>query len=227
MMPAADSGGASAADAAPDGAPASMDAAMSGRRDAATPPATEAGSNHPPPGRLPDGGPVTPATPDAGSVIDSGLGRADSGADAGEAELMMCQTALEELQTGSDTCHECACDWCATQVLDCLVRGSEVERALCADVLRCSLQNQCQDYTCYCRTPGCNVPEPVGNGPCAAVVNRAANGTRTRVDALRNANPLDPNEPLIRAGQAIACIYGVHSASPGEPVNGNCTSTCR
>ena len=139
---------------------------------------------------------------------------------------MLCAAGWDEHTAGEATCRDCACGNCAAPILDCLLRGDEAERKLCTDVLLCATENRCQDYACYCRTTGCGRPGSVGDGPCAQRVNAAAGGTRSRVSALRSADPPDLEEPLIRASRAIACIYGVHPASAGPTAAGSCSGEC-
>lgn len=174
---------------------------------------------------------AVPSVPPEGS--DRSIDAADAAAsasgvspDAEDSRRTLCQAGWAEQLEGSNVCRDCACEACASPILDCLLRGDETERKRCADVLRCALQNHCQDYTCYCRTSGCGWPGSTGDGACAQLVNAAAGGTRSRVSALRNADPLDLEQPLNRAGQAIACIYGVHEASPGPPAAGSCSNAC-
>ncbi len=149
----------------------------------------------------------------------------DAGEDQIRAEL--CVAAWDQHAAGTAGCRDCACDACAAPILDCLLRGTAEEQALCRDVLLCSLRNHCQDYTCYCSTSSCDRRAAAGDGPCAAVVNAAGGGSRTRVSRLRNADPPDLDEPLIRAGAAIACIYGVHASSPGASAEGMCSGACQ
>ncbi|HKP61204.1 MAG TPA: hypothetical protein VJV78_30955, partial [Polyangiales bacterium] len=127
----------------------------------------------------------------------------------------------------SAECRGCACDACASAILDCLHNGSAVERGLCRDMLTCALRERCQEYDCYCASSGCAFPDGIGDGPCAEEINAAAGGTRSRVIALRNADPPDLNEPLVRATQAIACILGEHPSSPGPTIAGNCNVKCQ
>ncbi|HKU45067.1 MAG TPA: hypothetical protein VJR89_43205 [Polyangiales bacterium] len=220
----------------------SADAATAAMPDAAADASAE--RPHEPDGASAGRSAPTPDVPSrpADHVDSSDAGQAD---DAGDPTLDMCKASWPELPftavpvvtadaadlppgpPPAAACQSCACDACGKLILDCLHVGSPEERGLCRDLLACALRERCQEHDCYCASNGCNFRAGIGDGSCAEEINAAARGTRSRVNALLNANPPDRNEPLIRATQAIACIYGVHPASPGPTLSGACELQCQ
>lgn len=173
---------------------------------------------------------LTPDVPDrpADQLDPSDAGAEDAARiDAGQTECAATFRELSLPDARATECQSCACDSCARAILDCLHYGSQVERGLCRDVLSCALRERCQEYDCYCSSPRCGRPDGSGDGPCGAEILAAAGGNRGRVMSLRNANPRDRDEPLVRAAQAIACILGERRNSGGPTVAGSCNALCQ
>jgi hypothetical protein len=137
-----------------------------------------------------------------------------------------CTASWPDLQTGSVFCRFCACNACASEVVDCLTLGDEPARAHCREILACALKNHCQDGACYCASSGCGYPSPSGDGPCATAIEAAVGGTRTRVFALRQQEPPKLEEPFMRAVGAIGCLYGTDDAAPGPILTAKCPTSC-
>jgi hypothetical protein len=161
--------------------------------------------------------------PDAGAgdaAIDAG------GVDASEPppDPGPCLDAWSATPPGPTACGDCACASCTTAVAACLTEGSPSEQALCADVLACAITNDCMEWDCYCTSPQCGSPTPDGNGPCVAVINAAAGGTRDDVVSISVA--ADPQEPLVRANAAVRCVIGASRRSPGGEAAGSCNADC-
>lgn len=169
---------------------------------------------------------------DTGTVTDSGHGSHDAALDSGPADtgapddaaIGMCRTAWSSTSLSLDTCSTCACDSCTDPVSACLSAGSASEAQLCTDVFVCAVEHDCKDWDCYCTAPKCNAPHDSGDGPCVAQMDAAAGGTRTQVMEIRQAG--DSSQPLVRAMNAIGCVLGLDSHSPGGPKIGKCDATC-
>jgi hypothetical protein len=156
--------------------------------------------------------------PDAAMDDDAGV----------PAELVSQQCVAEwpRQQGDGPLCRLCACSACDEPILDCLNRGDEHQRSLCRDVLMCALRNHCQARDCYCDNDGCGAPSASGNGACAAEIDAASGGKRSKFTSVRNAIPPNLDEPLVRAIQAIACLYGTDDTMAGPPVTESCMTTC-
>jgi len=166
----------------------------------------------------------TTASADAGANEDD-AGEEDAGVE--EPDLApQCRAQWDAALGVPSSCRDCACERCAAPVLGCDALGDERARKLCDDVVACALENHCQDYSCYCTSTLCNFPEDVGDGPCAALINQAAGGTRSRVLTLRNAEVPDLANPMIRAVQAVGCVLGVAESSPRPTEAGACAAEC-
>jgi hypothetical protein len=168
-------------------------------------------------------GAIEDASTDGSGHPGAGSEDADAGNDM---VVMQCDVDWNQDLGVSPECRACSCDRCAAPVVDCATLGDPTSRRLCEDVFVCAMENTCQDFTCYCATAGCGSPGNVGDGPCAELMNIAANGTRSTVDALREADPPNYDEPLMRAVRAISCVLGVHPASPGGAAPGRCNDAC-
>lgn len=179
----------------------------------------DAGSK-PPPAMSIDAGPV----PDAASDEDASVVVIPPPPPPGPPQL--CAADWPTLQTGTDTCRDCACGSCAQPMVDCLGLADEADRAACRDVLACAMRNQCQIGDCYCRGNGCGAPSESGDGPCAAVIEHAAGGKRSVVQRKLQDETLT-DEPLGRAQRAIGCLFGTDDASPGPTLPASCGSACR
>jgi hypothetical protein len=174
--------------------------------------------------------------PDTGVVGDAGNGRKDAAAvtpDAGvvvdaaapdDAAVAMCSAAWSSTSLSLSACSTCACASCADPVTACLSVGTALEAQHCTDVFVCAVQHDCKGWDCYCTNTKCGAPNASGEGPCVAQIEAAAGGKRVQVMSIEQAG--DPNEPLVRAMNAIGCVLGLDSHSPGGPKAGQCDATC-
>lgn len=170
----------------------------------------------------------TGTSADTGTTpMDAATGTPDAAPDTSvpdDAAIGMCSSAWTSASLSANACSTCACGSCTDPVTACLTGGTTAEAQLCIDVFACALQNDCKDWDCYCNEQKCGAPQKSGDGPCAAQMDAAANGQRSEVMAIRQAG--DPNQPLVRAMNAIGCVLGLDPNSPGGPKAGQCDATC-
>jgi hypothetical protein len=200
------------------------DEAVSGARDASSAGAGAGGRGGVDAGDTVDGLDASTGTggadsggePPTGMTSDASAGDADAATDPGDAGAQpdpTCVTAWTDTTPGPASCGDCACSACTAPVLACLMQGSASEQSLCHDVVACALESGCRD-DCYCQSAQCGAPDATGDGPCAAQMSAAAGGGgRNQVTQILSA--ADPNEPLVRAMQAVQCVLGASSDQPG------------
>ncbi|MDH5675746.1 MAG: hypothetical protein OEZ06_26715 [Myxococcales bacterium] len=172
---------------------------------------------------------MTPADGGTTTTTDAGAPDADTGLlpPATPAQVEACGSSLSALTPAlAADCLDCGCGECALAVLDCVDSGDSEASAACGAVLRCALEQGCQDWDCYCTSPPCGAPGSDGDGPCVAEINAAVGGAggRMMVDAVRASG--DPRLPLNRAARAIECTLGLHPRAVGGPVDGLCEGAC-
>jgi hypothetical protein len=149
--------------------------------------------------------------------------------DAGAASLSLtarCSADWPDLKIGTSECRGCACGGCAAPIIDCLTVGDETQRALCRNVLACSIAHHCQVGECYCATTRCGWGTSTGDGPCAAAIDAAAGGKRAEVYDLQQRDPPPLENPFVRALSAMGCLYGTDDAAPGPTLPPMCAATC-
>jgi hypothetical protein len=173
---------------------------------------------------MPDaGGAVTDAS-DTADAADATDAAADAGTIPPSPETMVCREVLQA-NGGSESCASCSCGSCAGEVASCLGSTDGDADPLCAAVVSCAIQNDCQFWSCYCRTPQCARTAPTGDGPCVAAIEAAAGGAKAVVMAKWASTDLA--DPLVRARNLVACTLGLDAQHPLGPINGQCADPCR
>jgi hypothetical protein len=157
--------------------------------DASRPPQTADSGRPPsnPPTTTPDSG-RPPVVVDSGPVVtpqpDAGMMPAPS--------VNTCSTSPAFVTP--DACTQCICARCGSQVMSCYASPDTAKNAQCKTVRDCALQNHCTGTTCYCADPLCFTP-----GPCAQVIDTAANGQTA------TAAGMDPENPVGRSNAVGMC----------------------
>lgn len=143
----------------------------------------------------------------------------------------VCVTAVDTLREQPSGCSGCTCERCQDAALDCLVRGSEQENALCRAVWQCAIRSGCRDWDCYCKDQNLrctNTTSEVGDGPCAEEMNAAALGGRLEVNDAHMEFDLHAELPLVRALKARGCTVGLPPGPTGLSIatNSMCRDAC-
>jgi hypothetical protein len=99
----------------------------------------------------------------------------------------------------SDACKRCVCERCSSQALDCYASGDAQRDARCAQLSECGNRNGCYDFSCYCGSGACLVPE----GACRRETEEAVGATD--LGSILGCYS-DPNCGTYRARQLGECL---------------------